>query len=137
MKKQIIDVIEADKDAIIACGEYILNNPELGFKEYKTSEYVKQEFKKLGISYKENLAVTGVMGVVGNPDADVNICMIGEMDAVKCYEHPYADSVTGTARSGRKIKGCRVSISLHQKSSFVRTGIFTFSLLPLHSSLFS
>ena len=54
MKKQIIDVIEANKDAIIACGEYILNNPELGFKEYKTSEYVKQEFKKLGISYKEN-----------------------------------------------------------------------------------
>ena len=36
MKKQIIDVIEANKDAIIACGEYILNNPELGFKEYKT-----------------------------------------------------------------------------------------------------
>lgn len=99
MKKQIIDVIEANKDAIIACGEYILNNPELGFKEYKTSEYVKQEFKKLGISYKENLAVTGVMGVVGNPDADVNICVIGEMDAVKCYEHPYADSVTGAAHA--------------------------------------
>jgi len=25
----------------------------------------------------------------------------------------------------------------HQKSSFARTGIFTFSLLPLHSSLYS
>ena len=70
MKKQIIDVIEANKDAIIACGEYILKNPELGFKEYKTSEYVKQEFKKLGISYKEidavgkeihNYSVTGVL----------------------------------------------------------------------------
>ena len=97
MKNRIMQAIEDNREAIIACGEYILNNPELGFKEYKTSEYVKNEFKKLGVPFKENLAITGVMGEVGNPDADINICIIGEMDAVKCYEHPCADSNTGAA----------------------------------------
>ncbi len=99
MKEQIIKAIDANKEAIIACGEYILNNPELGFKEIKTSNYIKEEFIKLGIPFKENLAITGVMGVVGNPNADINICIIGEMDAVICYEHPYANSDTGAAHA--------------------------------------
>lgn len=97
MKNRILRAIEDNREAIIACGEYILNNPELGFKEYKTSDYIKNQFKKLGIPFKEKLAITGVMGVVGNPDADMNICVIGEMDAVKCYEHSYADPVSGAA----------------------------------------
>ena len=28
-----------------------------------------------------------------------NICIIGEMDAVKCFRHPYADSDTGAAHA--------------------------------------
>ncbi len=99
MKKRIMEAIDEHRDAVIACGEYILNNPELGFKEFKTSAYVKEEFSKLGIPFKDNLAVTGVMGVVGNPKAKINICIIGEMDAIKCYEHPHADAVTGAAHA--------------------------------------
>jgi len=92
-----MEAIDRNAEAIIACGEYILRNPELGFKETKISAYVKEVFSKLGIPYQENLAVTGVMGTVRDPNADINICIIGEMDAVKCYEHPYADPVTGAA----------------------------------------
>lgn len=99
MKSRIIQAIDANRESIIACGEYILNNPELGFKEEKTSQYVKSEFEKLGIPYQEKLAVTGVMGVVGNPDADINICLMGEMDALVCYGHPCADPRTGAAHA--------------------------------------
>lgn len=99
MKNKIIDAIDKNRESIIGCGEYILNNPELGFKEEKTSAYVKEEFKKLKIPYKDGLALTGVMGVVGKPDAEVNVCIIGEMDAVKCFDHPYADAVTGAAHA--------------------------------------
>lgn len=99
MKQQIINAIDANREAIIACGEYVLNNPELGFKEFKTSEYVKNEFKKLGIPFRDNAAITGVIGVVGDPDAEINVCIIGEMDAVICYDHPFADSDTGAAHA--------------------------------------
>ena len=97
MIEKIINAIDKNKEAIIECGEYILNNPELGFKEFKTSKYVKDEFEKLGIEYEENLAVTGVKGVIGKKDAKINVCLIGELDAVKCYEHPKADAKTGAA----------------------------------------
>lgn len=99
MKQKIMQAIDADRESILACGEYILNHPELGFKEEKTSRYVKAEFEKLGIPYRENLAVTGVMGQVGDPDADVHICIMGEMDAIVCHAHPKADALTGAAHA--------------------------------------
>ena len=46
MKNKIIEAIDANKEAIYACGEYILNNPELGFKEYKTSR-IYQFFNRI------------------------------------------------------------------------------------------
>lgn len=99
MKSQILTAIDAHRDDIFACGEYILRHPELGFREEKTSAYVRAEFQKLGIPYRENLAITGVMGTVGRPDAPVHICIIGEMDAIVCHGHPYADPVTGAAHA--------------------------------------
>jgi len=99
MKNKIFETIDINKDAIIECGEYILNNPELGYKEFKTSQRVKEEFQKLGIPYEDNLAITGVKGTVGKKDAKINICIIGELDAIRCFEHPYANKETGAAHA--------------------------------------
>lgn len=99
MKQKIFDAIDKSREEIIACGEYILNNPELGYKEFKTSARVKEEFEKLGIPFEADLAITGVKGVIGKKDAKVNICIIGELDAVKCYDHPFADAQTGAAHA--------------------------------------
>ena len=99
MKEKIIKAIDAHRDEIIAFGEKILRNPELGYKEFKTSEAVKKEFEALGIKYRSELAITGVKGTIGREDAKINICIIGELDAVKCFEHPFADAQTGAAHA--------------------------------------
>ena len=49
MKNRIMAAIDAHREEIFACGAYILRHPELGFREEKTSAYVKAEFQKLGI----------------------------------------------------------------------------------------
>lgn len=99
MKNKILSAIDANRSAIFVCGEYILQHPELGFREEKTSQYVKSQFQKLGIPYRDNLAITGVMGTLGKSDAPVHICIIGEMDAIVCHGHPHADPVTGAAHA--------------------------------------
>ena len=99
MKNKIIRAIDESREEILACGEYILKNPELGYKEFKTSARVQEEFEKLGIPFTAELAVTGVKGVLGDPNADITVCVIGEMDAVKCYDHPFADPETGAAHT--------------------------------------
>ena len=85
MKSKIYKAIDENREAIISCGEYILNNPEFGYKEFKTAERVKEEFEKLGIPYRDKLAITGVKGTVGKEDGKVNVCVIGELDAIKCF----------------------------------------------------
>lgn len=99
LKKKIIDAIDSVRDEIISIGEYVLNNPEMGYKEYKTSELVKKEFEKLGIEYRDKIALTGVKGEISGKGDGLNICIIGEMDAVKCYGHPNADLQTGAAHA--------------------------------------
>jgi len=99
MKEKIIQAIDEYREEIKACGRYILKNPELGYKEFKTAEIVKEEFKKLGIPFEDELAITGVKGTIGKNDAKINICIIGELDAVKCYEHPDSNPETGAAHA--------------------------------------
>jgi len=99
MKEKIFKAIDDNRDSIIACGEYILQNPEFGYKEFKTAQLVKNEFDKLGIPYESELAVTGVKGTIGKKDAKINVCIIGELDAVKCFEHPMANPETGAAHA--------------------------------------
>ncbi len=99
MKNRVYGAIDAHRDDIIRIGETVLRHPELGYKEHKTSALVKCELEKLGIPYTDGIAITAVKGVVGKPDAKVNICIIGELDAVKCYGHPHADPETGAAHA--------------------------------------
>jgi len=99
LKEKIIEAIDNMRDEIIEIGDYVLKNPEMGYKEYKTAELVKNVFDKLGIEYRDKLALTGVKGEICGNGEGPNICIIGEMDAVKCFGHPYADSDTGAAHA--------------------------------------
>lgn len=99
LKNDICNTIDSYKDEILNCGEYILNNPELGYKEYKTSEYIRKKFAELNIPYTYPIALTGVKGKIKGKNNNLNVCIIGEMDAVKSRDHPYANPDTGSAHS--------------------------------------
>ncbi len=99
MKQKVFDKIEENKDFIFEIGDTVLKNPELGFKEYKTAELVKKVFEKLDIPYRDNLAITGIKATLKGRSHNRNICVIGEMDAVKCYGHPYANKENGAAHA--------------------------------------
>ena len=99
MKNKIYRAIDARREDIIRIAEQVMKNPELGYKEYKTSELVKQELGKLGVSCRSGLALTGVKGTVGKADAEINVAVIGELDAIRCFGHPDADPETGAAHA--------------------------------------
>ncbi|MFY9442200.1 MAG: amidohydrolase, partial [Tepidanaerobacteraceae bacterium] len=99
LKEQVSQAIDQHRDEIIRIGEQIFNNPELGFKEHKTSALVKEVFKKLGLPYEENLAITGVKALAEGKKHDVKVAIMGELDAVVSPTHPCADSGTGAAHA--------------------------------------
>ena len=99
LKQRVCAAIDAARQDILAWGERILLRPELGFKEDQTSRLVRGAFDSLGIAYEFPLALTGVKGgLTGNP-GPMNVCLIGEMDALPCVGHPHMDSLTGAAHA--------------------------------------
>lgn len=101
IKELVCSTIDNYAPEIIKIGDTIFENPELGYKEFKTSKLVKEVFEKIGLSYEDNLAFTGVKAKLkSNDDIDgINVCIMGELDALICPEHPYADKVTGACHS--------------------------------------
>ena len=101
LKKMVCDTINQHASEIIEIGDAIFAHPELGYKEYKTSELVKKVFDKIGLSYQDKLALTGIKAKLKSKDSanGINVCIIGELDAIICPLHPNADPATGAAHS--------------------------------------
>ena len=62
LKRKVCEAIAARKDDIIALGESIFNEPELGYKETKTAGKVGRIFTEWGVPYQSGVALTGVKG---------------------------------------------------------------------------
>lgn len=98
LKKKVCSAIANRKADIKAIAESIWVEPELGYKEHKTAQKVEQTFEKLGIPFKNKLAITGVKGrLKGEKGSKYSIAVIGELDAIICADHPAADETSGAA----------------------------------------
>lgn len=80
--------------------EYIIKSfkdlhqiPEVGLDLPKTSAYVANELKKMGIEVKEKVAVSGVVGLIRGSEEGKTIALRADMDALPIKEEtnlPYA-----------------------------------------------
>jgi len=53
LKQQVCNTIDTRRDEIINIGESIMDAPELGFKEQRTADRVKETLEDLDLSYEE------------------------------------------------------------------------------------
>lgn len=100
MKSAAVAAIESRKEEIKGMAQHILRNPETGFTEQKTSKFVQEQFRTMGIPFKDNLAITGVKGFLeGGAGPGPSVAVIGELDSLRVLDHPYHDEVTGAAHA--------------------------------------
>lgn len=97
LKKAAMDAIDEYRQEIIALGESIYGEPELGFKEFKTSAKFQNALDRLGIPYENRIAITGVVAPLKGRESKIRLAVMGELDSVISTEHPSADPVTGAA----------------------------------------
>ena len=98
-KQRVCEAIEARRGDIEALANAIAKEPELGFKEHKTSQKVKTAFEALGMEYSDGWAITGVKARLKGRKSLRTVALLGELDAIVCRDHPEADSQTGAAHS--------------------------------------
>lgn len=97
LKQKVCDAIDKRAEDIMSFGTSVFNEPELGYKETKTSVKVQEAMDKLGIPYTTGWGITGVKGRLTGKHSKRTVAVMGELDSIVCRRHPSADPVTGAA----------------------------------------
>ena len=99
LKKAACEAIDRNRDKIIELGDSIFAEPELGYKEFKTSKKFQAAMDELGFQYESGVAITGVISTQQGKESKMKVALMGELDAVVVPDHPCADPITGGAHA--------------------------------------
>ncbi|PIE34272.1 amidohydrolase [candidate division KSB3 bacterium] len=95
LKNAALQAIDANRETIIKLAKSIWDEPEEGYREYKTAQKIEEIFAGWEIPSEKGLALTGVKGRLKGKEDGPTICVMGELDAVCNPDHPEADPETG------------------------------------------
>jgi amidohydrolase len=98
IEERIVDLIDQNSGRIIEFAQDIYHNGETGFEETRTAAKVAGFLRSLGLQTDEGLAVTGVRASVSG-HGDSSIALIGELDGIRCENHPDANPANGIAHA--------------------------------------
>lgn len=97
-EQRIIQLIDENREKILAFARDIYTHAELGYKESRTSEKFADKMNALGLDVEKNLAITGVKAYLNSYKKNlVSLALLGEMDALRIPNHKYANSETEAA----------------------------------------
>lgn len=99
IKLQVFNAIDARAEELVNLAQTILNNPEPGFREVKTSQLVSSALAEMGIPFRAGLGLTGVRADLLGGSPGPTMALLGELDSLIVNEHPYADAATGAAHA--------------------------------------
>ena len=92
MIDKIKQLVEASFDEIVEIRRYIHKNPELSFKEHKTSAYIKSVLTSWGVSFTEDIADTGIVVLLeGNNPSSKTLALRADFDALPITEENDVD----------------------------------------------
>src|SRR5262249_58001445 len=84
---------------IVEISAHIRRHPESGYREVRTAEYVAGRLDRLGLKYRDGLALTGVKARLKGRAPGPTVAILGELDSLIVGGHPLADPVTHAAHA--------------------------------------
>jgi len=97
--EKIFNAVEKNRNLILEAERYIWKNPETGYKEFKTSKYLEENFIKLGYDIVKAEGITGFYTCVDTGRPGPEVLILGELDSIICPAHPESDPQTGAVHS--------------------------------------
>ena len=93
------ELVEKYKDLILDTEKYLYANAETGYKEFKTTKYLEDEFEKLGYTLHRAEGITGFYTDIDTGRPGPKVLIFGELDSVICTEHEFANKETGAVHA--------------------------------------
>ncbi len=94
IQKEICRRIDENQKWMDDAVDYIWAHPEVGYKEWKTSAYLEEQFTKLGYSLTKPDGIPGFIAEWDSGAAGPTVAVLGELDALMCATHPDANPET-------------------------------------------
>ena len=99
LKSRAAAAIDRRGDDLIGIARAILDNPEPGFREFRTAERVADAFRGLGIEHRGGIAMTGLRADLRGGADGPTVAVMGELDSLKVLGHPKTDPASGAAHA--------------------------------------
>lgn len=99
LKSRAAAEIDRRGDDLIGIARAILDNPEPGFREFRTAERVADAFRGLGIDHRGGIAMTGLRADLRGGADGPTVAVMGELDSLKVLGHPKTDPASGAAHA--------------------------------------
>lgn len=97
IEQKIIDRIDQNAAELIDLAEDLYCHAEIGYAEHRTAHKVTEFFQHFNLEPETGIASTGVRASIGS--SRPALCMIGELDGIRCPSHPFADVQTGMSHA--------------------------------------
>lgn len=94
-----IRAVERHKTAILAAERYLWRHPQTGFGEWLADKYLADRFIKAGYELRRAGDIPGFTTVIDTGRPGPRVLVLGEMDALLCFDHPEADKRTGAVHA--------------------------------------
>ncbi len=99
IKRVLCEAVDRRAQDAFRLYDSVYREPELGYKEVRTSAKFRAFLDGLGIRHRDGLAITGVRADLPGRRHDFRIALMGEMDAVTVPGHRDADPLTGAVHA--------------------------------------
>ena len=99
LKSAVVAEIDRHGPELIQVAQTILDHPEPGFREWKTSGFAAKKFRDFGVPFQDGIALTGLKGILDTGNEGPTIGVMGELDSLKVLGHPHTDPETSAAHA--------------------------------------
>ena len=99
LKSKCWEIIDNRADWLVNISKHILQNPEPGFHEFETAEFVSRKLDELGLPHEKGIALTGIKGTIDGGLPGPTIAIIGELDSLRVAGHAHANPETDAAHA--------------------------------------
>lgn len=99
LKSSFSSTVNQRSDELERIARDILDHPESGYREVRTSKLVADWFRDAGLEVQTGIAKTGVIGTLDTGKPGPHISVMGELDSLIVPGHAHADSDTGAAHA--------------------------------------
>ena len=82
LKSRVNEVINSHSKEIIGIAKTVLQTPETGFRKFNTSRLISRKFTESAISHRDDLAITGIKGMLNGSSDGPTVVVLGELDSL-------------------------------------------------------